>query len=151
MIWRDILVQALHVLFGAQSYYSGAEEHFTHEKRGPGGSHFDLANNTGDKIRPASLTEVGKNGTYSVYLYGNESIRYIRNHDPDTPLFMYLAWNVVHAPCEAPQHYIDQNRRIASPQRRNFAGMISALDDSVPQVRPRTTPCPRHWHCNTNG
>ena len=98
----------------ALSYYSGAEEHFTHEKHGPGGNFFDLANNTGDKISPASKDEVGPNGTYSVYLYGNESIRYIRNHDPDTPLFMYLAWNVVHAPCEAPQYYIDQNQRIAS-------------------------------------
>lgn len=117
-------------------YYSGAEEHFTHEKAGLGQNHFDLANNTGENgtIAPASKDEVGPGGIYSVYLYGNESIRYIRNHDPTTPLFMYLAWNVVHAPCEAPAEYVAQNDHIASKSRRNFAGMVSAVDDSIPLV-----------------
>ena len=73
-------------------YCSGAEEHFTHEKAGCGISRFDLANNTGANgaVAHASPSEVGKNGTYSVYLYGNESIRYIMNHDPSVPLYMYL-------------------------------------------------------------
>jgi arylsulfatase B/arylsulfatase I/J len=72
-------------------YYSGAEEHFTHEKGGCGITKFDLANNTGENgaITHAADSECGKNGTYSVYLYGNESIRYINAHDPAVPLFMY--------------------------------------------------------------
>jgi arylsulfatase A-like enzyme len=50
------------------------------------------------------------------------------------PTTRYLAWNVVHAPCEAPDYYVNQNSHIASKSRRNFAGMVSALDDSLPQV-----------------
>ena len=56
----------------------------------------------------------GENGTFSGELYAAEAVRVIVDHSttyPDQPLFMYLAWNVVHAPCEAPQHCIDQNRR----------------------------------------
>jgi arylsulfatase A-like enzyme len=85
-------------------YYSGAEEHFTHEKAGEGHSFFDLANNTGENgpITNADASAVGPNGTYSVYLYGNESVRIIQQHDTRSPLFLFLSWNVVHAPCEAP-------------------------------------------------
>ena len=47
---------------------------------------------------------------------------------------MYLAWNVVHAPCEAPQHYIDRHAHIEDKGRRNFAAMLSSLDEALPQV-----------------
>jgi hypothetical protein len=71
-------------------YYSGAEEHFSHKKAGCGINKFDLANNTGENgaIMHADNSLCGNNGSYSVYLYGNESIRYINDHDPNTPLFM---------------------------------------------------------------
>ena len=51
---------------------------------------FDLANNTGleGPITPAASSLIGENGLYSVQLYGNESVRYIRAHDAATPLFM---------------------------------------------------------------
>lgn len=87
---------------------------------------YDLANNTGDHVAPAAMNLVGNNGLYSVYLYGNESIRYITQHDPSVPMFMYLAWNVVHAPCEAPDYYYDLYAdTIQNSQRRYFAAMIT--------------------------
>jgi hypothetical protein len=52
-------------------YYSGAEEHFTHLKKGATGYiAYDLANNTGpDDIAPC-LAPVGNGtSTYSAYLY----------------------------------------------------------------------------------
>ena len=52
-------------------YYSGAEEHFTHLKKGATGYNaYDLANNTGpDDIAPC-LPPVGNGtSTYSAYLY----------------------------------------------------------------------------------
>lgn len=117
-------------------YYSGAEEHFTHEKAGCGMTQFDLANSSGlqGAVMHATSDLVGPDGKYSVHLYGNESVRLIQRHDPSSPLFMYLAWNVVHAPCEAPQMYIDRNDHIKDTGRRKFAGMLSSLDEAIPQV-----------------
>ena len=89
-------------------YYSGAEEHFTHEKAGCGTNQFDLANSTGlnGPVTHAADALVGNDGVYSVHLYGNESVRYIRAHDPGVPLFMYIAWNVVLALFISPEFQI---------------------------------------------
>lgn len=48
---------------------------------------------------------------------------------------MYLAYQAVHAPDEAPQSYIDAYAgTIMDSQRRKFAGMLSALDEGVGNV-----------------
>eukprot|EP00040_Diaphanoeca_grandis_P004497 m.29078 g.29078 ORF g.29078 m.29078 type:complete len:692 (+) comp16037_c0_seq1:36-2111(+) len=115
-------------------YYSGAEEHFTHLKEGEGFNCYDLANNTGDMIGPC-LDAVGNaSGTYSSYLYGNETLRMLDNHDAATPLFIYLAWNNVHSPCEAPDNYLAVNSHIQDKSRQALAGMMSALDDQLTDV-----------------
>eukprot|EP00756_Hemistasia_phaeocysticola_P017991 Hpha_TRINITY_DN15567_c0_g2::TRINITY_DN15567_c0_g2_i2::g.106567::m.106567/K01135/ARSB; arylsulfatase B len=121
-------------------YYSGAEEHFTHGKSGAwqGISFYDLANNTGKEIKPC-LSAVGNatgadGGVYSSYLYGNETLRILNAHDPSTPLYLYLAWDNVHDPCQAPQNYIDINSDISNGGRRAFCAMMSALDDAVPTI-----------------
>ena len=45
----------------------------------------------------------GENGTFSGYLYSAEGERVIAAHNASTPLFMYLAWHLVHSPLEAPE------------------------------------------------
>ena len=78
------------------------------------------------------LQPVGNaSATYSSYLYANETLRMLDAHDPSKPLYVYHAWNNVHAPNEAPQHYINKHRAIQDPNRRNLAAMVSALDDSL--------------------
>jgi len=115
-------------------YYSGAEEHFTHTKNGESYTAYDLANNTGDNVRPC-LTAVGNaSATYSSYLYGNETLRLLDRHDPAVPFFAYLAWNNVHAPTEAPKHYQDMHLHIKDSGRRNMAAMMSALDDNIMSI-----------------
>ena len=53
----------------------------------------------------------------------------------DEPLFMYLAFQGVHAPGEAPQSYIDAyNTTIEDPKRRTFAGMLSCVDEGIGNV-----------------
>lgn len=115
-------------------YYSGAEEHFTHEKGGEGYTAYDLANNTGTKVQPC-LEPVGNgSSTYSSYLYGNETVRLLDLHDPDVPFFAYLAWNNVHDPDEAPDCYLEMHKNIKNKGRRNLAAMMSALDDGIMAV-----------------
>jgi len=55
------------------------------------------------------------------------------------PLFLYLAHQSVHAgdkqqPLQAPENYVNRFKNIADERRRTFAGMISALDDSIGQI-----------------
>ena len=121
-------------------YYSGAEEHFTHEKVGTGDTKskmftaYDLANNTGKYVAPC-LGPVGNaSATYSSYLYGNETLRMLEDHDPSKPLYIYHAWNNVHAPNEAPPNYMNAHKKIKNQGRRGLAAMVSALDDQLTAI-----------------
>jgi hypothetical protein len=47
------------------------------------------------------------------------------------PLYIYLAWNDVHSPCEAPARYTDLYPNESDAGRKNFSAMITAVDDQV--------------------
>jgi hypothetical protein len=123
-------------------YYSGAEEHFTHEKVGFPAPHgekggftaYDLANNSGPHVAPCVEPVGNGSATYSSFLYGNETLRLLAQHDPSIPLYVYLAWNNVHDPNEAPQQYVDLHDRIADVPRRKLSAMMSVLDDTLTAV-----------------
>jgi arylsulfatase A-like enzyme len=61
----------------------------------------------------------------------------IEAHDADPTkgqrLFMYLAYQAVHAPSEVPAEYLVPYAALKEP-RRTFAGMLSALDEGVANV-----------------
>jgi len=71
---------------------------------------------------------------YSTILLGKEAVKLIDEHDPDTPLYLYLAFNAPHTPYQAPQEYLDRYKNIADPSRRAYAGMITAMDDQIGRV-----------------
>jgi arylsulfatase A-like enzyme len=47
------------------------------------------------------------------------------------PFFLYLAFNAVHGPLQATEKYLARVSRIANPQRRTYAAMLSAMDDGI--------------------
>ena len=65
--------------------------------------------------------EVVEEEGYSTTLFGNEAVKLIEGHDLATPLFLYLAFNAVHAPYQAPQEYLDRYKDIEDPSRRAYA------------------------------
>ncbi len=71
---------------------------------------------------------------YDTTLFGAEAVRVIEQHDPATPLFMYLAFTAPHTPYQAPQEYLDRYPDIADESRRTYAGMITAMDDEIGRV-----------------
>lgn len=85
-------------------------------------------------------------GNYSTELFTDKAIRIIEEHanthvqtvhdDGDIkPLFLYLAFQNIHAPVQAPLKYIDPfNKTIEDETRRTVAGMINALDIGVGRV-----------------
>ena len=65
--------------------------------------------------------------------FGREAAKFIdKNHEK--PWFVYLPFNAVHTPMEAPQKYIDRFEKIADKKRRTFAAMLSAMDDAIGEV-----------------
>lgn len=71
---------------------------------------------------------------YTTILFGDDAVRLIENHDPDVPLYLYLAFNAPHTPYQAPQEYIDRYPDIADPTRRTYAAMVDCLDEQVGRV-----------------
>jgi arylsulfatase A-like enzyme len=62
-----------------------------------------------------------------------EAVAFIGRHKAE-PFFLYLAYNAVHTPLQAPPKYLDRVKDIADPRRRTYAAMGVAMDDGVGQV-----------------
>ena len=71
---------------------------------------------------------------YSTTLLGNDAVKLIEAHDPATPLFLYLAFNAVHTPYQAPQEYLDRYKDIKDPSRRAYAAAATAMDEQIGRV-----------------
>lgn len=78
--------------------------------------------------------EVVEEEGYSTTLLGDDAVRLIEQHDPATPLFLYLAFNAVHTPYQAPQSYLDQYPNIKDPSRKAYAASATAMDDQIGRV-----------------
>lgn len=50
------------------------------------------------------------------------------------PFFLYLAFNAVHEPLQAPDRYVARFPGIADQTRRTYAAMLSAMDDGIGQI-----------------
>ncbi len=70
---------------------------------------------------------------YTTEDFAEETVKFIRKHK-DEAWFVYLAFNAVHAPLEAPDKYTSRFANIADKKRHIFAGMLSAMDDAVGYV-----------------
>lgn len=71
---------------------------------------------------------------YSTTLLGDEAVKLVEEHDPATPLFLYLAFNAVHTPYQAPPEYLDQYKNIEDPSRRAYAASATAMDGQIGRV-----------------
>lgn len=98
-------------------HYCGAIDYFTH-KRGEG---LDWHRND------QALVEEG----YSTELIRNEAVRLIEEHDPQRPLFLYVPFNAVHTPLQAPEPYLKRFRELESRKRRRYAAMLACMDDAI--------------------
>lgn len=98
-----------------------------------GGAHPYLP--TADRRRMAILRgyEPVDKFEFTTIEFAKEAISFIERHR-NRPFFVYLAFNAVHSPLQAPEEYIARFKRIENPTRRIFAAMLSALDDAVGMV-----------------
>lgn len=68
---------------------------------------------------------------YVTTLLGRDAANLIARHDAATPLFLFVSFTAPAAPMIAPKEFVDRNTRIKDPDRRTYAGMVSALDDAI--------------------
>ncbi|KAI1287607.1 Arylsulfatase B [Halotydeus destructor] len=112
-------------------YLTGHEDYFDHTA---------IESMWGNDLR-RNFDKVGHlyTGKYSTEMYTKEATDIISNHNQSSPMFLYLAYQAVHAgnlysPLQVPDKYQEKFKHIADPNRRKFVAMVSALDDAVGQV-----------------
>ena len=120
-------------------YYNSMEDYFTHYGPKPPGvgacSGVDLSNSSGSMIRaaPSSL-----NGTYSSEIYAARFEEVVVDHAAEYgaahPLYVYLPFQSVHMPNEAPLDEIAKYPPMKNKDRRSYLGMISAVDTAIGRV-----------------
>nr|AAF30402.1 sulfatase 1 precursor [Helix pomatia] len=104
-------------------YLNAAEDYFNHNVPWRQVRYLDLRDNNGP-VR-------NETGQYSAHLFTGKAIDVVQSHNTSKPLFLYLAYQSVHAPLEVPEKYEHKYRNITDKNRRTFAGMVSALDEGV--------------------
>lgn len=70
---------------------------------------------------------------YLTEAFARESVDFIERHKAN-PFFLYLAFNAVHTPMQAPQKYLERFPQITDPKRRMHAAMASAMDDGIGRI-----------------
>ncbi len=59
-----------------------------------------------------------------------EAISFIQRHQRE-PFFLYVPFNAVHTPLQAPADRLERFASIAGDRRRTYAGMLAAMDEAV--------------------
>jgi arylsulfatase A-like enzyme len=70
---------------------------------------------------------------YLTDAFAREAVAFIEQHK-DEPFFLYLPFNAVHNPLQAPETYLSRFAGIKDQKRRTFAAMTAAMDDAVGRV-----------------
>lgn len=70
---------------------------------------------------------------YSTHLLTREAVNFVRQQTVAKPFLLYIPFNAVHTPLQAPENYLEPYANLQG-QRRTLAGMLAALDEAVGQV-----------------
>jgi arylsulfatase A-like enzyme len=67
---------------------------------------------------------------YLTEAISREAIAFVKKHE-EKPFFLYVAYNAVHTPQQAPQKYQDRFPDAKDPMRKLMLAMLSAEDDGI--------------------
>ena len=107
-------------------YWLGAEDYYQHTRSQAGHKGYDFR----DDLR----VDHSAKGVYSSVLFGKKSSQIIENHNQSNPLFLYLPFQSPHAPLQAPKEYVKMYKSVGDKDRREYLGMITAMDDAIGRV-----------------
>ena len=58
----------------------------------------------------------------------------MKSHNTSSPLFLYMAFQNVHGPVQAPKKHVDKYTFIDDMLRRTYAGMVDIMDEAVGNI-----------------
>jgi len=133
----DVLKPAGYVTGAVGKWHLGLSKHFHPLERGfdeffgflhGGHSYIDPGLGTFNPILRG--TEPVDEKEYLTDAFSREAVAFVERHH-DEPFFLYLAYNAVHTPMQAPQRYQESFKNITEPKRRIYAGMLTAMDEGI--------------------
>jgi arylsulfatase A-like enzyme len=74
---------------------------------------------------------------YTTELLGNEALEWLSRRDRSKPFFLYMPFNAVHAPLQAPPEALARFAHIENPRRRAYAAMTDIMDAQIGRVLDR--------------
>jgi arylsulfatase A-like enzyme len=77
---------------------------------------------------------LSKNGTFSTTLFTQAAIDGIVGTPMSQPFFVYLAYQAVHTPLQAPADALERCAAIKNLARRTYCAMMMGVDDGVGEV-----------------
>ncbi|XP_063419817.1 arylsulfatase J-like [Mytilus trossulus] len=114
---------------GFDTFYGflvGSKSHYHHRRCDRG--------MCGDDFRE-NERQIRTNREYSTTLFSRRAVDIINSHQSSKPLFMYVPYQAPHSPLQAPKRYIHPYKNtIPDIHRRQYAGMVSALDEGVGNI-----------------
>jgi arylsulfatase A-like enzyme len=75
---------------------------------------------------------------YTTDEFGREAVAFIERHQRE-PWFLYLAFNAVHTPMQAPVERLAKFSKETDEKRRTYNAMMLAMDDAIGNVRKKLT------------
>jgi arylsulfatase A-like enzyme len=100
-------------------HYNGALDYNTHMRDGGFDWHRD------DKVN--------HDEGYSTHLIAKEAVNFVAENAGKKPFFLYVPFNAVHAPHQAPDSYQAPYGDLKG-ERKKYAGMLAAMDEAVGQI-----------------
>jgi arylsulfatase A-like enzyme len=70
---------------------------------------------------------------YTTDAYADRALDWLEKNKT-RPCFLYLPFNALHAPLQAPKKYLDRFPEITDQKRKTFAAMMSAMDDAIGRI-----------------
>lgn len=100
-------------------HYNGAIDYNTHERDGGFDWHRD--------------DRVCRDPGYSTHLIAKEAVSIVERYATKRPFFLYVPFNAVHSPHQAPERYLTDYPQLRG-NRRLYAGMLAAMDEAIGEI-----------------
>ncbi|MEI8037835.1 MAG: sulfatase-like hydrolase/transferase [Verrucomicrobiota bacterium] len=112
--------------------YSGAIDCFTHisqEAENP-----DVPDWWLNGVQRIDTTDLQGHDGYSTDLLADKAVQQILSRDPSKPMLLYLAFNAIHGPVQAPPDYLAKYASIPDLNRRTIAASVNCMDTAIGRV-----------------
>ena len=113
-------------------YWTGSEDYYQHTRGSQTEPH-----TIGYDFRDNEDVAYKDKGKYSAHLFAARAEKIIEESArkaTSEPLFLYLAFQSVHAPLQVPEEYEKPYEHIQNKARRTYCGMVTALDEAVGNI-----------------